>query len=110
MSGRGRPTDPELIALGRSIRRLRQARHLTIEAVAFKAGMSAGHLGRIERGHGNPKWDTLCALASALDVSLSALLRPDPSEEAMLARHGERRLTPEEFERHFGQLPADGEG
>jgi hypothetical protein len=30
--------------------------------------------------------------------------------KAMLARHGERKLTPEEFEQHFGQLPTDGEG
>jgi hypothetical protein len=38
------------------------------------------------------------------------VLRPDLSVKAMLARHGERRLTSEEFEQHFGQLPADGEG
>ena len=38
------------------------------------------------------------------------LLRPDLSVNAMLARHGERRLTPEEFEQNFGQLPTDGEG
>ncbi len=38
------------------------------------------------------------------------LLRPDLSVKAMLARHGERRLTPEEFEQHFGRLPTDGEG
>jgi hypothetical protein len=38
------------------------------------------------------------------------LLRPDLSAKAMLARYGERRLTPEEFEQHFGQLPTDGEG
>lgn len=38
------------------------------------------------------------------------VLRPDLSVQAMLARHGERKLTPEEFERHFGQLPTDGEG
>lgn len=38
------------------------------------------------------------------------LLRPDLSVKAMLARHGERKLTPEEFEQHFGQLPTDGEG
>jgi transcriptional regulator with XRE-family HTH domain len=72
--------------------------------------VSTGHLGRIERGHGNPRWDTLSALASALDMSLSVLLRPDLSAEAMLARHEERRLTPEEFEEHFGHLPTDGEG
>lgn len=38
------------------------------------------------------------------------LLRPDLSVKAMLARYGERRLTPEELEQHFGQLPTDGEG
>jgi hypothetical protein len=38
------------------------------------------------------------------------LLRPDLSVRAMLARHGERRLSPEEFEQHFGRLPTDGEG
>ncbi len=38
------------------------------------------------------------------------LLRPDLSVKAMLSRHGERKLTTEEFEQHFGQLPTDGEG
>jgi hypothetical protein len=35
---------------------------------------------------------------------------PDTSVVAILARHGEQRLDPEEFERHFGSLPADAEG
>jgi hypothetical protein len=35
------------------------------------------------------------------------LLRPDLSVNAMLDRHGERELTPAEFEQHFGSLPAD---
>jgi len=38
------------------------------------------------------------------------VLRPDLSVAAILARHGERELTPEEFDRHFGHLPTDGEG
>ncbi len=102
--------EQELIALGQAVRRHRHAKGLTIEALARKAGMSTGHLGRIERGHGNLRWDTLRALASALDIPRSVLLRLDPSVEAMLARHEERRLTPEEFEEHFGHLPTDGEG
>lgn len=36
--------------------------------------------------------------------------RPDLSVAASLARHGERELTPEEFTRRFGHLPADSEG
>jgi hypothetical protein len=35
---------------------------------------------------------------------------PDTSIEAILARHGEQRLDPEEFEHLFGSLPADDEG
>ncbi len=30
--------------------------------------------------------------------------------EAILTRHGEHRLTAEEFEDHFGDMPGDGEG
>ena len=43
-------------------------------------------------------------------AGLGDVLRSDLSVEVMLARHGERELTPEEFERHFGHLPTDGEG
>jgi hypothetical protein len=38
------------------------------------------------------------------------VLRPDLSVAAILARHGERELTAEEFDGHFGHLPTDGEG
>jgi len=37
------------------------------------------------------------------------VLRPDLSVRAMLSRHGERELTPEEFEQQFKMLPTDGE-
>jgi hypothetical protein len=38
------------------------------------------------------------------------VLRPALGVRAMLSRYGERQLTPEEFEQHFGELPTDGEG
>jgi transcriptional regulator with XRE-family HTH domain len=107
-------TDKEMtiskIALGVAIRHMRHDRGLTIEDLAFKAGIHHTHLSRIERGHGNPKWDTLRAIASGLDVSLSTLLYSAAAEEETLAREEERKLTPEEFEQHFGDLPTDGEG
>jgi hypothetical protein len=34
----------------------------------------------------------------------------ETSVESILARHGERRLSAEEFEEHFGDLPHDAEG
>lgn len=40
--------------------------------------------------------------------------RPQPPAEitldAILKRAGGKRMTPEEFKRHFGDLPTDGEG
>jgi hypothetical protein len=40
--------------------------------------------------------------------------RPPPAGEitldAILKRAGGKRMSPEEFDRHFGDLPTDGEG
>ncbi|HEY7961590.1 MAG TPA: hypothetical protein VID29_06695 [Solirubrobacteraceae bacterium] len=38
------------------------------------------------------------------------VLAPNLSVEAILARHGERPMSAESFERHFGGLPTDDEG
>jgi hypothetical protein len=46
----------------------------------------------------------------AARAALEAVDGRDSSIEAILARHGERRLDPEEFTRHFGSLPSDDEG
>ncbi len=34
----------------------------------------------------------------------------ETSVESILARHGEQRLSSDEFREHFGDLPRDGEG
>jgi hypothetical protein len=34
----------------------------------------------------------------------------ETSVESILARHGEHRLSAEEFEEHFSDMPRDGEG
>jgi hypothetical protein len=38
------------------------------------------------------------------------VLVPDTSANAVLARHGAKSLSTEDFERHFGDLPIDNEG
>jgi hypothetical protein len=43
-------------------------------------------------------------------AALEAVEGRDTSVEAILARHGEQRLDPQEFERQFGSLPTDAEG
>ncbi|MGN6814878.1 MAG: hypothetical protein ACTHK3_02185 [Solirubrobacterales bacterium] len=42
-------------------------------------------------------------------AALEAVEGRDTSVEAILARHGEQRLDPQEFERQFGSLHADKE-
>ncbi len=66
--------------LGRAIRRLRQAQRLSIEALAFKAGVTSAHLSRMERGHGNPTWVTLRGVAGALGVTVAQLARAAEEE------------------------------
>ncbi len=40
----------------------------------------------------------------------SLVLRPDTSAAAIRKRLGSEPISDEEFERHFGHLPTDGEG
>jgi transcriptional regulator with XRE-family HTH domain len=62
------------VQIARSIRAHRQARGLTVAALAAKAGLSKSSLATIETGLGNPSVETLWRIASALDVSLGAIL------------------------------------
>jgi transcriptional regulator with XRE-family HTH domain len=72
-------------ALGLAIRRLRQARRITIEDLAHSAEMHPTYLSGIERGRRNPTWRKLCGLADALNVSVSTLAA-EAEEEAVVAR------------------------
>ncbi|HLB22329.1 MAG TPA: helix-turn-helix transcriptional regulator [Solirubrobacteraceae bacterium] len=63
------------LALAAAIRRLREERGLTREAVAFHAGITNGSLARIELAQSAPKWYTVRLIARAMDVPLVALAR-----------------------------------
>ena len=54
--------------VGANIRRLRKERGLSQEALAGEAGLAMRHLGRIERGEGNPTVAILGKLAEVLGV------------------------------------------
>jgi transcriptional regulator with XRE-family HTH domain len=62
-------------ALATVIRRLREERGITREALAFHAGITTGSLARIELAQSVPGWDTVRSIAKALDVSLSQLAK-----------------------------------
>lgn len=68
--------------LGRRVRALRTEAGLTVEALAAQAGVSAGLVGQVERGVSNPSLGNLHKLASALGVSMYALLEEEPGASA----------------------------
>ena len=61
--------------LGRAVRRLRQQRGETIEALAFKAGWHPTYLGRVELGQQSPSFAKMLELADGLGVPVSTILR-----------------------------------
>ena len=54
--------------IGANIRRLRKERGLSQEELAGEAGLAMRHLGRIERGEGNPTVSMLGKIADVLGV------------------------------------------
>ena len=60
---------------GEKIRKLRRAKGLSQEELAFRAGVHRNYLGGIERGERNPALDNIAAIAKALGVDISELLR-----------------------------------
>jgi transcriptional regulator with XRE-family HTH domain len=59
--------------LGKAIRELREARGLTLDALAAEAGMHTTYLSRIERAHSSPTWEKVSSLAEALDIPISEI-------------------------------------
>lgn len=63
--------------VGANIRRLRKERALSQEALAGEAGLAMRHIGRIERGEGNPTVSMVGKIATVLGVHPSALYNED---------------------------------
>ena len=59
--------------LGRRIKHLREAAHLTQEKLAEKSGISLDYLGKIEVNINKPGLKTLIKLSNALDLPVRVL-------------------------------------
>jgi transcriptional regulator with XRE-family HTH domain len=70
-----RRSDQPQPALGKAIRQLREERGMTQEALAQEAGITVGHMSMIERGHSNPTWATVHAIAKGMGKSMSDVVR-----------------------------------
>ena len=66
--------DPELAALGREVRRFREAAGLSQEELAHRSGLHRNYISGIERGERNVGVKALFRLAAALERTPSALL------------------------------------
>lgn len=61
------------IEFGNRLRSLRMEKKMSQEELSFMAGISAAHLGQIERAEKKPTLETIGKLAEALEVSLPEL-------------------------------------
>ena len=67
-------SDPILTALGRNVRQQREARSLTQEKLAERAGLDPTYISGIERGLRNAGIVNVARLAKALGITPSRLL------------------------------------
>lgn len=65
--------------VGRNVRRLREAKGLSQEALAHSADLTTRYVGGIERGEENPTVAVLGRLAEALGTEPAAMFAPSPS-------------------------------
>ena len=64
--------------MGRVLRKARENKSITQEALAEKIGVSVCTIGDIENGHRNPTFDTLYRLIQLLDIPADLIFRSDP--------------------------------
>jgi DNA-binding XRE family transcriptional regulator len=69
------------VALGRAVRRLREERELSQEALAHLAGIHTTSIVRLENGKLNPSWGIVCRIARALELDMSDLAKEAAGKE-----------------------------
>jgi transcriptional regulator with XRE-family HTH domain len=72
--------DDAVLALGARIRKLRLERHLTLQVMSDRTGLSASMISMVERGRTSPSIGTLVAIASALRIHMSELFDGETAE------------------------------
>ena len=72
--------------VGWNVRRVRVAKGVSQERLAFDAGVDRSYLGGMERGEANPTVDVMDRLAKTLDVPLAELFME--FDEGMPTNHG----------------------
>ncbi len=63
------------LALATVLRRRREERDETQEALGYRSGTTSGTIARLELAQSSPSWATVSALADAMDLSMEELGR-----------------------------------
>ena len=77
--------------VGERVRRLREAKGLSLRDLARSAGVSAPMLSQVERGETSPTLQVATKIASGLELTLSQLLRLDEEAHTVVVRRADRR-------------------
>jgi transcriptional regulator with XRE-family HTH domain len=83
---------PTALDFGAKLNALRTAAEVTIEALADKAGVSVGLLSQLERGKGNPGFNTLAKLAYALNVPIGTFFAGPAPRDPVVRRNKRKKL------------------
>jgi transcriptional regulator with XRE-family HTH domain len=75
-----------LLAFGRAVRTLRSARGLSQEKLAERAGIHRTYVGDVERGERNVSLINIDRLATALSISMSAIMAAAEAELAVRSK------------------------
>ena len=57
--------------IGQMIKNIRTSKKMSLKSIADITGIDIGHLSHIEKGERNPSYKALCAICSALEVSVT---------------------------------------
>ena len=79
-------------SVAENLLRLRRLRRVGLRELATESGVAIGALSRLESGLGNPRLETIAAVADALEVSIEELFsRADPGVHIVRGRDMQRR-------------------
>lgn len=76
--------DAVSVNIGERLRELREARNISMRALATRSGLSANALSMIERGRASPSVSTLYKLADALGVSITSFFNSDTERKQVV--------------------------
>jgi transcriptional regulator with XRE-family HTH domain len=83
--------DAVSVNIGDRLRELREARNISMRALAARSGLSANALSMIERGRASPSVSTLYKLADALGISITSFFGSDSQRKQVVFLKADER-------------------